>query len=469
LSSDFKNNLYALHAAFSRRSLRYYLDNVIINSSPKPLPWKRIRESWQDDLLAPKLPAFEHLAGLTETFIGPMSFFDILARGHDKSSLEGRLATGLLLCSKRPIQGYIVAADLDQGKLLRAAMQEEAALNPWLEPFIQFKGDKIVGPAGEIEVVPADAGGAFGYRGNLFIFDEMTNWQKPVCKKVYEAVMSGTEKRNPRIVAIISNAGWYGSWQRKIWDAVQDKPDWSTFYRKGQLASWMPRERVDALRAAIPSGAECRRVFDNEWINHGEETDYLTVSDAKRCIDDDLCFRLRRVGARETYWASIDYGPKRDRTVAMVGHKSGGRCIIDRCDVWEGKTQKDGKVKPSVVRNWIRDVWKSFKPTEIIIDPAGMASEIEWMESQGMPVVEYGARGGKGNHEIAQTLRNMICGNCVRWYPGCGDIPGSSFVEELSRLVVKRMSYGFRIDHESSEHDDRAVTLGMLLVRMFAE
>ena len=153
----------------------------------------------------------------------------------------------------------------------------------------------------------------------------------------------------------------------------------------------------------------------------------------------------------------------------MVGHKDNGRLIIDRMDVWEGKSQPGGKVRTSVVRRWIQDIWKNFKPTEIIIDPAGMGSEIEWMEENDMPVVEYGARGGKGNNEISQMLRNMICGNCVRWYPGCGDIAGSTFADELTRLVVKRKPYGFRIDHESSEHDDRAVTLGMLLVRVFQE
>ena len=466
MSTKFRDDLYSLHSAYSRRSLRYYLDNVIINSSPIPRAWKVIREPWQDELLAPKLPAFEYLAGLRENHAGPMSFFDILARGHDKSSLEGRLATGLLLCSKRPIQGYIVAADLDQGRLLRQAMQEECALNPWLEPLIHFKGDMVTGPAGSVEVVPADAGGAFGYRGNLFIFDEMTNWQKPVCKKVYEAVMSGTEKRNPRIVAIISNAGYYGTWQEKIWNTVRQSPQWSTFYHMGQLATWMPPERVKALAALMPSSAEARRVFENHWINAGEQHDYLTEHDCARCVDESLCIQL--VGNRRiAYTASIDYGPKRDRTVAMVGHKdSSGRVFIDRADVWEGKSQPGGKVQPSVVRRWITDIVKNFDPQEIVIDPAQMLSEIEWMQQQRMPVVEYAARGGAGNHAIATALRTMICGNAVRWYPGCAEIDGTSLSYELSRLVVKRKEYGFRIDHEASEHDDRAVTLGQLLVRL---
>jgi hypothetical protein len=65
------------------------------------------------------------------------------------------------------------------------------------------------------------------------------------------------------------------------------------------------------------------------------------------------------------------------------------------------------------------------------------------------------------------TLRSLITGGAVQWYPGCGRIEVADTLEtELSRLVTKKKDYGFRIDHETSQHDDRAVALGMLLVRI---
>jgi hypothetical protein len=457
---------HQLLAYGSRLSLRFFLDNVVINSTPEPRAWKTIREPWQDEVLAPKLPAFEYLSGRRETHTGPMSFFDVLARGHDKSSLEGRLASGLLLSSRRPISGYIVAADKDQGKLLVEAVKEETALNPWLEDLIRFPGgNQIVGPAGKVTVVPADAGGAFGYRGNLFIFDELCNWDKPVSKKVYEAVMSGTEKRQPRIVVVISNAGYHGSWQEKVYETVKRDPEeWSVFDRQGHLASWMTEDRIAKL-ARILTPMEARRLFYNHWINPGDEG-FLSLEDAERCIDETLVYRLRRQPGVLNYVASIDYGPKRDRTVCMVAHMdSDGRVLVDRMDVWEGKSQPNGRVEPSVIRRWIEDVEKGFDPVEYVVDPAGLASESEWMRNKRLPLYEYQPRGGAGNFAIAQALKSMVTGGAVRWYEGCGFMPGSTFEDELARLVTVQKSYGHRIDHTSTQHDDRAVALGMLLVR----
>jgi hypothetical protein len=98
---------------------------------------------------------------------------------------------------------------------------------------------------------------------------------------------------------------------------------------------------------------------------------------------------------------------------------------------------------------------------EWVVDPYQMLFLIEALRRQGLNVFEYAARGGAGNFEIAQALRSYVASGLLRWYPGCG----LDLADELCNLVCKRMSYGFRIDHTATRHDDQAVALGQFLVR----
>lgn len=448
--------IYALHGALSRHSLRYYLDHVVINSSPDPAAWGNVREPWQDSILYAKIPMFEALAGLNPGYVGPWSFCDILPRGHDKSSLEGRLATWLLLASRRTIHGYFLAADRDQGALILQAMRDEARLNPWVDEQLAFSRGKVEGPAGFFEVLPADAGGAFGLRGNVYICDEWTNWRKPVSHEMWKAVLSGREKVQPTILGILSNAGFFGTWQEKVWRDIQTDPDFVVYEAPGPLASWMDAARIARLRSKLGSPAEARRVFNNEWINAGEDHDYLTAAEARACIDPDLFYRLRRPDRNAPCVASIDYAPKKDRTVCLVGHaREDGTAIVDRMDVMQ-------TVPPSAVLDWVKDVAPRFEPDEWVIDPYQMLGVIEEMRNLRLPVHEYTSRGGAGNFEIAQVLRASVANRRVLWYPGCG----LELEDELAKLVTKKRPYGFRIDHTSTGHDDQAVALGMFLVRL---
>ena len=446
--------LFGIHSRLSRRSLRYYLDNVVINSSPEPRAWGTIREPWQDQLLTHKIPIFEHLAG-----IGPrpdrLNFCDILPRGHDKSSLEGRLVSWLLLYSRRPITAYILAADKDQGKLIVKAMREEAELNPWVNDSLAFTATGCTGPCGSVEVLPADVGGANGLRGNLYIFDEVTNWDKPKAKDLWRTVMSGTAKVNPTVVGVLSNAGYIGSWQEKVLRPLARSRRWHYHEAPGPQATWMSADAIAELRTQLASQAEGRRLYDNQWINAAEELDYLTRDEIAACFDDTRSYQpVGDVRVRK-YFVSIDYGPKRDRTVCLVMHREGQLAVVDRMDVWT--TPCD----PSEVSAWCKGVMKGFSVREWVIDPYQLGFLIEQLRRDRCNVHEYLSRGGAGNYAIAQHLRGFIASGNLRLYPGCG----YNLVDELANLVVKKMSYGFRIDHSSSGHDDQAVALGMALVR----
>ena len=457
------DRLYEIMLHLSTRSLGFFLDHVCINSSPKPNRWGAIRDRWQTDLINKKIPIFEALAFPERVYNGPWSAATLLARGHDKTSLEGRLATWLLLASRRQIHGYILAADKDQGRLVLQSMIDESRLNPWYAPQLTFTKDTAAGPGGSFEVIPADAGSAFGLRANCIIVDELTSWRKPRAREVWDAVISGSEKISPRIVSVLSNSGTYPGWQYDVVEAIKKNKDYVYTSIPGHSASWMSKERVAELRKMLPE-SEARRVYDNVWIPAGADNDYLREEEIAACRDASLHYRLRRKPLVANHVASIDYGPKRDRTVMCVGHQDeSGRTIIDRMDVLQGSPE--APVHTDRVWGWVTDVYGGFKPLEYVVDPSGMNGVIEKMTASGLPVREFTPRGGAGNFEIAQALRASIASQNVRWYPGCGKLGDSDLESELAHIITKMMPYGFRIDHRHGQHDDRAVALGMLLCR----
>jgi hypothetical protein len=446
---------YAALDKLSSRSLRRHLDHVVINASPEPKAWGAVREPWQDELIRHKIPLFEALAFPGRPMPAAPFFCDVLPRGHDKSSLEGRLGSWLLLYAKRKIEGYVLAADKDQGELLIQAMRDEAKLNPWMDAKLVFTRNVVTGPAGAITVLPADAGSAYGLRGNFYVVDELTNWKKPKAKEVWQAVMSGLGKVVPTVAGILTNAGYLGSWQHAVIEGLAKDPLWRHYEAPGPLASWMNPQVIASLRAKLASPAEGRRLYDNRWINAAEDTDYLTRDEVLACYDDSLVYRIRGDRRVSNYIASIDYGPKKDRTVCMIGHREGSKAIIDRLDVW------DKPCAPSEVLSWVKEVEPRFRPVEWVIDPYQMLSNIETMRAQGLNVHEFNARGGAGNFEIAQALRGFVSSAALRLYHGAG----VQLVDELSNLVCVRKSYGFRIDHVATRHDDQAVAIGQFLVR----
>lgn len=462
---------YAVNDRFARRGgLGYFLDASVIASSPDPKRFGEAADPWQREIVSAKIPAVNAVAGYAPDYTGPRSFLTILPRGHDKSSLEGRIASFLLAYSRARISGYIVAADKDQGRLIVDAMRDEAALNPWYEKYLDFSKYGVTGPAGQFEVVPADAASAFGFRGNVYILDEVTHWKPGVGQQVWDAIVSGREKRPGSLLIGIMNAWVKGSWQEEflIRPAFADPREWHSFYRQGTLASWMTPERLEKVRRLLPR-AVARRVLDNEPIDPVTEAGYLEPDDVVACVDSQYAPHTdRRPGYQ--YVLSVDYGATKDRCVLFRGHMSPeGVAETDEALVWEGKNFPSGRVPIADVDRWLEERIRKFKPAAIVIDPHQMEATLQRLELRGLPVVRFNTRGGYGNMDLAMALRNLIMTRRLRWGPLQGFIPGATddtFVKELVSLVTKVMPYGWRLDHTSGKHDDRAVAVGMALTEL---
>lgn len=457
-------------AAYARRGLPYYLSQIIVPSSPEPARFDMVANDWQREQLAPMIPAFEHLAGLNPQYYGPMQFLHILARGHNKSSLEAWLACWVLMASKRTIHGYILAADYDQGELIVQAASDFLALNPWVP--VTVKRGVFSGPAGEVEVLPFDASSSMGLRGNLYILDEIVHWKR---QKEWTALVTGLGKVTPCLLAVMTNAGLIDSWQYDVYqEAVADPDVWSVFHRYGTLANWLDPAKIARDRKLIPR-SEAKRLFDNHWIDPAEEFDYLTREECLACEPAglNLIYRLRRQVGHDGYVVCVDYGPKRDRTALCVAHVHNGRVLIDRLDVWQGSPEES--IRIARVEEWLDEVEESFHPYLYVLDPYQMESTAQKLEKQGRKVERYNFRGGRGNYELAQHLRAIIVDQLITWYPGAGNllvtdkrtgrVHVETLVDELASLRTKVLSYGFRFDHETQKHDDRAFVVALASLR----
>lgn len=451
----------AVALEFSRKSLGYFLDQIVIPAQPEPMRFGDCADDWQREMLGPLVPAIDHLAGLNEGYSGPLRFMQILARGHNKSSLEAWIASFLLICSKRPIKGYVLAADADQGQLILEAMEDLFSLNPWVAKHLSITKRVITGPAGFIKVLARDASSSMGLRGNFYIADEFVHWER---QKEWTALVTGLRKIRPTVFVAISNAGLIDSWQHKAFVRACAKPNtWTVFHKPGTLASWLDAAGVEEDKSLVPP-SEAKRLFDNEWIDPAEEHDYLRRPEIQACADlgeaMGLMYRVRRELGVDNYVACIDYGPKRDRTALAVLHEGRHRqVIVDRLDIWEGKNYPGGKVLVKDIEDWVRTIRERFSPKVFVVDPYQMEGTIQWMEREGIKVEPFKFRAGAGNYELAQHLRAAIVTKRLVWYPLCGQTPGETLEDELAGLRVKKMPYGFRFDHENQRHDDRAFVL----------
>lgn len=447
-----------------------YLKHVVIDSKPEPRPFRLLAQPWQWERARRICPAFDSIAGLNPDYAGPLSFGETYPRGHDKTSFLARLCNWLLAFGKRRVTVIAGASDEEQAGLITEAMKVEAGLNPWLWKRLRFYKKVVRGSytRSELHVQAADAKSAFGLRGDVYVLDEITHWKK---SDFWETLLSGRAKMPGALFFILSNAGLLGTWQHDLWLRLKGDPTWSIYEAPGQMNSWMDPAQIERDRKLLPAG-QAKRLFDNQWIDPAEESGYLTRPEVEACellgMQLGLLPQTRGTPGNE-YVFSIDYGPKRDRTVLVVGHQDVvSRLIVtDRMDVWQGRP--DQPVQLAMVRAWLEEQRANFHPCRLVLDPYQM-EDIAQTYEQRMPVERFEGRGGKANYELAECLRSLIVNRQLVWYPGCGDLPldgrMDTLVDELCGLVVKQMTYGYRIDHELTKHDDRAVALGMLCLQL---
>ncbi len=452
----------------SGRSLASYLDHVVIDSTP-PRRWSLIREPWQSDIVRPLIPAIEHACGFRPDYAGPLFFWLTLPKGHDKSSLIGRLLNWAVAFSKNPIKAYAAAADKTQARIIRDAMKAEARRNLWLDARLRFNNWEVIGPDGKLEIRSSDADTASGLLPDVVVVDEITFWRS---RGLYDVLFGGAGKRPHCVFIVITNAGLKGSdqWQWALRELARTSRAWHFFESPEgvRLASWMSETKVAEIRRGLtPSMA--RRVFDNVWVDPSEtEAQYLTRDQADACTDPTLALR-HRGDRKHTYVLAGDLAISHDRAVMAVTHREHGRVVLDHLKVWVAPP--DGRIDFDEVQNWADATVAAFRIRHAIFDNHQAEFLTQHLEKKGLKVTRYSFQGW-GHTQLAENLKGLVESGRIAWYPHAGmlrnpDGTTEDLNTELALLITEeqRANGMYRVNHTAGHHDDRytAVALAALL------
>ncbi len=456
-----------------------FLNQLTIDSSPEPKPFRELANQWQWGLVKRYAGAIQEVAGVpsSQPYSGPRNFWFTLPRGHDKTGLIGRTAAWMLAYSRKSLQITTAATDKDQAGLIIESMSREAQLNPWFGKHLTFNRYTVSNnrTGSSMEALASDAGSSMGGKPHLLIFDELTWWAK---RTLWDALSSSMIKREASVQMVITNAGLRRSWQEEeLLRAKRNPGFWYVYEAPGPIASWMTPERIEQeSQKLLPTMA--RRVFQNQWLDPGEGCGYVTFQEALDCekLGERLCLthRLRGLPDRN-YVVAVDYGPSRDRTVIVVLHKeqaredSPERVIVDQMTVLQGS--KNSHVPIARVEELLEEIIKDFNVTKLIFDRYQMEGTIQKMQRK-VPTEVFEYRGTKTNYDMAQTLRSYVVNQNIAWYAGCGRVTNakngteSSLTDEFADVTIKENPSGYRIQNPPGTHDDRVVALGMALLTL---
>lgn len=482
-AADLIHKAHAVATLDAGRGYLHFLDHVVVDAQPRKLPFRQIAERWQWERASRSAPAIDHLAGITPSgsYIGPLSFWNGYHKGSDKTHDTAREICWLLGWSKRRLNMYVCAGDRDQAKLLTTAMTGILRDNPWIEERVSVTALSAKGQGGELTIMPMDAYTGQGIFPDFMVAEEVTHWQHDGGRAFWDFVLSSVNKRPHCVLKVNTNAGHIGSWQWDERNRVQKSRYWSFFEAPfgNPLPTWMNQEKIDDDSQGMEPG-ERDRLYKNRWIDPGEERGYLTFAEAQACVDFGL-HELTKGTRDNEYFAVIDYGGVHDRCALCLMHSVKGtdKVIVDRLDVWQGS--HDNRVAINIdeadkqgrsVEGWLEVTRRNFRVASLVVDPAQLEGLAIKYERMGMWVQRFNYLGGRNNHLMAQLLKGCVQNRKISWSPWAGLLPGvedDTLAKELSRLVIKPMSYGYRFDHEAGRHDDRAVVLGMGLIHILPE
>ncbi len=459
---------YARDPAAFRASLLVDVDGVARRFGDVMDPWQRDDFAALDDGL-------RRCAGRSKR-PGPMRAYLERPRGHSKTTDLATIAVWALAFATRPLRGYCYAADKDQSRLLRDAMETLVRLNPWLGTILTVEAHRVVnyadghpGKGGSLSIETSDVGSSFGILPDLIIADELTHWTGD--GSLWHSLLSSAAKRSNCLLATISNAGFVDSWQWAVREAARLDAAWYFSRLDGPVASWLTPDRLDEQKRMLPAVAYAR-LWENLWSSGGG--DALAEADILAAFSQDIT----PMTAREPGWlyiAGVDLGVKRDNaavvTLAVPSGGSGGRIRLARNKVW--KPVPGRKVDLIDVERHLLDLDATFGLESIVFDPWQAELLAQRLEADTghkrrnnrrrfskKPWCREMPPSGTNLRNQATLVLECFADRRLLFYP-CEEIR-----RDLLKLRVEEKSYGFRLTspRDGDGHGDTFSAFALALV-----
>ncbi|MCH8923226.1 MAG: hypothetical protein IIA67_08785, partial [Planctomycetes bacterium] len=399
------------------------------------------------------------------------------------------------LSSQRQLLGRAAAADKDQAKFRRDAIDRLVKMNEWLAPVLKVDTYKVTNrlTGSELTILSSDVGSSYGPTPDFVLCDELTHWGNA---DLWDSLFSSAAKRKNCLVVIISNAGFGEgeSWQWRVREAARQEAGWCFHRLDGPRASWITPDRLAEQRRLLPPLS-----FSRLWLNQ-----WTTGSgDALTAELIDAAIRLNGPMAEPEpgllFCAGVDLGISRDASSVVViakhvGHveevtKRKRRTPIQAALIDAGVVEADdecesiyhegtGRIKVVDVRRWkptpgnrvsVTEVEKSierlhqrFGLSEVAVDPWQAELLCERVDAKGIPVRQVPFTGGN-LQSMATAVLESFNEKMIDLY----DHP--YLIPDLKRLRIVERANGVRLasPRTSDGHGDcgTALSLAMLSAR----
>ncbi len=379
-----------------------------------------------------------------------------LTRPRGGSKTTDLAAAGLAaLLTQAPARStsHAYARDRDQAALLVAALTALAHrsglagllnLGPW--------GVAVKATGARLVVESADASSAFGHLPYLVVADELAQWPTTrAARMLWEAIVSGLPKRHDSRLVVLTTAGDPAHWSAGVIAAARTSVRWRVSEVPGPLP-WADPDDLAEQRRLLPVSSYAR-LHLNRW----------TAAEDRLTDPDDLAACVTHSGPldpdpRHRYVIGLDLGLKNDRTVLTVAHaehpdRSGPpRIVCDRLHVLAGT--RDSPVQLADVEAITMEAARSYA-APVRVDPWQAVGLAQRLRARGVTVQEWTFTPASVGR-LAMTLHLLLREHRLA-LPDDADL-----LDELALVRLRETTPGvFRLDHDSGQHDDRAVSLGL--------
>lgn len=361
----------------TRTAARYAADpatfraDLLIDVSGTVRRLGEVLDPWQAADFAALDPALLRCAGRRQGDCNGRVYLE-RPRGHSKTTDLSATVAWALAFAARPIRGYAFAADQDQARLLKDAVQALTRLNPWLGAILEVQRTGISnvapghpGEGSRLEVFTSDVASSYGILPDMIVADELTHWQGD--GSLWHSLLSSAAKRATCLLAVISNAGFVDSWQWHVREAARVDPSWHFSRLDGPQASWITAATLQEQRRMLPALAYMR-LWGNEWSTGGG--DALTPADIDAAFDQ----RLQPAHAREKgllYVAGIDLGLTRDCSAVVVlavpESRDAGKVQLAHAKLWRPTLGR--KIDLGEVERHVLELDERFGLEAVAFDP----------------------------------------------------------------------------------------------------
>jgi len=388
---------------------------------------------------------------------GPRWHFETRPRGGSKSTDAAGVSL-VWLATEAPAgaRGYVVAVDSDQAALLVDAAAGLTDRTPGLRSAVTVQALKIAGRSGaSVEVLSADGASAFGLRPHLVVIEEFAQWpQTRNSRRLWTAILSAMGKVPGSRLVILTSAGEPGHFSAKVLTEARRSDRWRVSEVAGPLP-WIDPAELEAQRPLLRD-SEFARLHLNQWTQSEDRLVSAEDLQAAAVLDGT---QAPQPGVR--YVVTLDVGITNDACVAVVAHAervsdepgAPRRVIVDRIARWRGSKRRP--VALSEVEQWIETASGEYNGAPVHADPYQAVGLLQRIKARGVRASEFTFTAqsvGRVANALHLALRNRLI-----LLPDDEDL-----LAELGRVRLRESSPGaVRLDHDSGEHDDQAVCIGI--------